>query len=449
MTGFGGKFRRQRAASALALLCAALPLTAIPGKALANSAAAEYFRTRADRSAVPKLLTEDERAWYRDMFASIKKSDWAHVQTLFAQKPDGPLHPVARAEYYLAAGSPRVDADSLAQILTTTPDLPEAEQLATLAQKRGVTTLPSLPQPQMLVAQRSAPRRILPRDVADGTMPANVAAAIVDRIKADDSTGARLLLDGVDAGLSPEARAQWRQRVAWSYYIENQDGDAFSLGVAAGQGAGLPVAGAWTAEGWWTAGLAATRTSACAEAANAFANAAATAQNPELAAAAHYWRSRALVRCRQPEAAAAPLRAAAAYDETLYGMLAAEQLGMKLPTTHDTPDFTPADWQNLRTVANVRAAVELAEIGEDGLADEVLRHQARIGAPGQYQPLSRLARDLGLPSTQLWMATNVPAGAAAEPAARYPTPKWTPVTGWQVDPALVYAHTLQESVFRA
>ncbi|MFM5948610.1 MAG: lytic transglycosylase domain-containing protein, partial [Novosphingobium sp.] len=32
--------------------------------------------------------------------------------------------------------------------------------------------------------------------------------------------------------------------------------------------------------------------------------------------------------------------------------------------------------------------------------------------------------------------------------ARFPTPKWTPVNGWKVDPALVYAHTLQESVFR-
>ena len=46
------------------------------------------------------------------------------------------------------------------------------------------------------------------------------------------------------------------------------------------------------------------------------------------------------------------------------------------------------------------------------------------------------------------MAGNLPGGASPEPAARYPTPKWAPVGGWRVDPALVYAHTLQESVFR-
>ncbi|MBS0254472.1 MAG: lytic transglycosylase domain-containing protein [Proteobacteria bacterium] len=209
-----------------------------------------------------------------------------------------------------------------------------------------------------------------------------------------------------------------------------------------------PVAGAWVAEGWWTAGLAAWRVGDCARAGDAFATAANATQNAELAAAALYWQARAAVRCRHPNLAAEPLKAAAARDETLYGMLAAEQLGLHLPPSHAQPDFTSADWQALRDLGNVRTVVALAEIGEDGLADDVLRHQARIGDPALYPPLARLARDLGLPGTQLWMASNVPGGAAPLPAGRYPTPKWTPANGWQVDPALVYAHTLQESLFR-
>jgi soluble lytic murein transglycosylase-like protein len=47
------------------------------------------------------------------------------------------------------------------------------------------------------------------------------------------------------------------------------------------------------------------------------------------------------------------------------------------------------------------------------------------------------------------MATNAPYGGAPDPSARYPAPRWIPVTGWRVDPALAYAHTLQESNFRA
>ena len=78
----------------------------------------------------------------------------------------------------------------------------------------------------------------------------------------------------------------------------------------------------------------------------------------------------------------------------------------------------------------------------------MLRHQARIGDAQHYAALTRLARDLGLASTQLWMAYNAPSGGRPDDASRYPTPKWTPANGWKVDPALVFAHALQESNFR-
>ena len=274
-------------------------------------------------------------------------------------------------------------------------------------------------------------------------MPAGIANGILERIKYDDPSGARRLLDGIDANLSPMARAEWRQRVAWSFYIENQDAPAYELAQLAAQGAGP-----WVGEAWWTAGLAAWRLGDCDGAADAFLRAGGLATNAELAAAGYYWQARALTRCRKAEQAAEALRGAAKREETLYGMLAAEQLGLKLPEEHAGADFTQNDWQRLRQVGNIRVAVELAEIGQDGLADEVLRHQARIGDPSQFAQLTRLARDLGLPSTQLWRAYNAPYGGQPEPATRFPTPKWTPAGGWKVDPALVYAHALQESQFR-
>ena len=60
-------------------------------------------------------------------------------------------------------------------------------------------------------------------------MPADVEAQILQHITNDDPTGARLLLDGVDTSLSPEARAEWRQRVAWSYFIENRVAQALAM----------------------------------------------------------------------------------------------------------------------------------------------------------------------------------------------------------------------------
>ncbi|MBD3728571.1 MAG: lytic transglycosylase domain-containing protein [Sphingomonadales bacterium] len=413
--------------------------------ASANSSAAEYFRARATSSNVPELLSNSDRDWYRALFAAIDAHDWAKVQAMFAERPDGPLHQIARAEYILDPDSPKIEASELQDWLGKGVDLPQAEQIASLGAKRGVASIPVLPQQRSFVSQPWSAKRIRPSSVSDGTMPDSIRSGILDRIKNDDPDGARQLLDGIDASLSAEARAEWRQRISWSYYIENKDPQAYALAQTARDGGG----GAWVAEADWTAGLAAWRLGDCDAAAENFARAARGAYNTELSAAAYYWSSRSYVRCRQPEKAAEQLRGAARLDETLYGMLAREQLGEDLPRAGETPDFNLSDWQKLRGEANVRTAVALSEIGRDDLADEVLRHQARIGDPGEYEALSRLARELGLPSTQLWMAHNAPSGGKADPALRYPAPRWSPVNGWKVDPALAYAHTLQESVFRA
>src|SRR3546814_16566926 len=65
---------------------------------------------------------------------------------------------VALAELYLARNSPKVELFDLLKLLNTAPSLPQADQLARLAQKRGATILPSLPQVQKLA--RSEERRV-------------------------------------------------------------------------------------------------------------------------------------------------------------------------------------------------------------------------------------------------------------------------------------------------
>ena len=430
------KFVLTTATFGLALACSAAPATA-------NSASADYFRLRGAARNAPAILTRDEREFYTALFAAERREDWAKVQALLADKPDGPLHAVAKAEFYLAATSPKAEAAPLLALVAQAPELPWADQLARLAAKRGATELPGLPGAQRLYSVAAAPKRLRPRSVTDGTMPPAIGDAILLAIKNDDPTGARALLDGIDASLSSQARAEWRARVAWSLYIENDDGQALAVARSVADGSGP-----WVAEGWWTVGLAAWRLGGCEEAADAFEKAAVGADNADLAAAGHYWASRAWLRCRAPEKVAGNLRAAARRGETFYGLLAAEALDLEGPAARPSPDFSGEDWQGLRDLPNVRAATALAEIGENDLADELLRHQARIGDPRQYAALTRLARDLGLASTQLWMAYNAPSGGRPDDASRYPTPKWTPANGWKVDPALVYAHALQESNFR-
>ena len=113
--------------------------------AQANSAAVEYFRSRADRTAVPTLLSQDDRAYYKTLFGAIDRQDWTQVQSLLAQRGDGPLHDVARTQYMLAATSPRAELTPITEVLNRAPDLPWAEQLSRLALKRGASELPALP----------------------------------------------------------------------------------------------------------------------------------------------------------------------------------------------------------------------------------------------------------------------------------------------------------------
>jgi len=332
--------QRVRLKTWVAALAALTALSSAPAGAQTTR---DYFTGRAAQNAAPRQLDQAEREYYGAVFAAIDRQDWAGAQSLLAQRGDGLLHAAALAELYLAAGSPRVELPQIEAWMPRGRDLPQAEQLARLAVTRGASAMPDLPSARQFYATGGSPKRTRPRSIDDGTMPAGVREAILARIDADDPDGARVLLDGIDASLSAEARAEWRQRVAWSYYIENLDAQA--LGLAATVSAG---SGPWVAEGDWTMGLAAWRLGDCDQAGAAFERAAYGATNPELRAAAQYWASRAALRCRQPERSAELLRAAAAGDDTLYGMLAAEQLGIALPALLVSGDIGPGAERDAR-----------------------------------------------------------------------------------------------------
>jgi len=444
MVSYRVKRIRGRLAPALAGLVLAALVVPAPLAAQSGDLVARWNGAAPADAALAPVLSAEERSAYRQLFAAIDAEQWAEVESLLAQRPDGVLTQAARAEFYTHANSPKVSAEQITAWFNAGADLPQAEQLARMGAKRGITHLPALPSEQGFARQPYAPKRILPRSINDGTMPGGTASAILEAIKGDNPAEAHRLLTEADWQLSSDARAEWRQRVAWSYYIENNDAAALELARTAADGSGE-----WVAEGAWVEGLAAWRLGSCSLAAEAFARTATRASNVELAAAGHYWAHRALVRCREPGPAQQHLAAAAQLDETLYGMLAADQLGVELPAHAPPPAFSHDDWAKLAPRSNVQVAVALSEIGRQGLADEVLRREAQIGPAMQYGALARLARELGLPSTQLFMAHNAPYGTSSDPSLRFPVAHWQPVGGWQVDPALAFAHALQESNFRA
>ncbi len=371
--------------------------------------------------------------------ALIRGQQWDAARAAIDAMQDADLAAFARAELFLAAGSPRADGEALRQLINAAPALPQAAQLTRLAQGRGITGLAALPVGELRWAGAS-PRRGNPRSVSDASAGL-VRGAILERIAGDDPAGAEAILTGVEASMTPEAQTEWRQRVAWSYYIENDDANARRLAATAAYGSG-----AWAVQASWTAGLAAWRQNDCRAAMSAFADVGARATEPEMTASGHFWHARAATACGDARGAAAALQRAAAVPETFYGLIAAEMLGVPVVVPPAASDRTAR--ARLSTYPNVRAAIDLAAQGDLALADEAIRHQARIGAPADHGALLALAGELGLPQTQLFLAHNAPRGVRPDAGARFPAPAWQPIDGWRISPALVFAHTLQESQFR-
>lgn len=417
------------------------------GAALAAAAAAPALASNqtpvasvAKRAALPEQLTSAQREGYRAIFAAIRTQKWSDAATRLDAMPSGPLHAIARAELYLAKGSPKVELAPLLALLDQAPQIPEAAQLGRLATTRGATELPSIPQPQRLNWLGSRPLRARASTIKNDPAAVALSARILPLIKDDQPGEAERLIDDAAGTLTPEALTEWQQRVAWSYYLTGNDPAARMLGGKAQRGVGE-----WAVHADWVVGLAAWRSGDYRAAGEAFQRVAARGEDSEMRAAGLFWAARADMASGAAANVQGRLRNAARMDETFYGMLAAEMLGIK-PRSEAVIDGI--NWDRLAKTPNIRAAMALGEIGEYRLADETMRHQARIGSRDDHAALLNLAARLNLPETQLWLAHNGPSGAHPDARSRYPAPDWTPDGGWRVDKSLVYAHALQESNFR-
>jgi soluble lytic murein transglycosylase-like protein len=379
------------------------------------------------------------RTW-REVFDAIDAGNWASAQAGIAALPPDILTPVAKSELYTAKGSPAVDLQSLQWVIAQAPELPDADQLARMAITRGAATPPLVIPEKPTVGLGSAPGRYRAKPVG-GEPAADALRTQIDAyVKVNDATNAEAAFLAQAPYLSADARAEAAQRIAWIYYILGQDFDARRVADYWRVGSSSE----WSAHAAWIAGLASWRLGDCNTASRDFRDAARTATQREMIAGGNYWAARAEQACRRPQAVQGLLKAAATSAESFYGLLARETLGTetRLPPA---PRVSTAAVDNL---PNVRRAEALAGIGENALAEEMLRHQAKIGSPSDHPALLEVARRLNLAGAQYWLATNGQSGVRVAAAERYPSPSWTPVRGWRVKPDLAFAHIIQESNFR-
>jgi soluble lytic murein transglycosylase-like protein len=381
------------------------------------------------------------RDW-RGVFDAIRAQQWASAQAGIAALPAGLLTPVAKAELYTARNSPRVELPALLALLAEAPDLPQAEQLLRMAIARGASEseLPYITPARRMVPLGEAPRRTRASPVSGDPLTDTLRAQLDPLIKADAAADAEILFNQSAALLTPEGRAEAAQRVAWAYYVLGSDADARRVA----DGGRVGATGPWLAQAAWISGLAAWRMGDCNAASNAFREVAATTREQELGAAAYYWAARSEQACRRPRAVAPLLKAAARSPESFYGLVARETLGMD----KHLPAYPLPSPSRVENQPNIQRALRLAEIGEYRLADEMIRHQARIGNPADHLALIAFTRKISFGGVQYWLAHNGPAGVTVPALARYPMPNWTPDRGWRIEPSLAFAHARQESDFR-
>lgn len=411
---------------------ALIPLTAVQ----ANTS--EGFRAIVSAQPAPTVLDSSEKQTFIAIYQAIKAQKWDEAEKLIDKAPQGPMAAMARAEYYLAPNSPRVDAERLQALLQSAPYLPQAEQLAAMAQKRGADALPDRPGIRRFSWLGGAPKRDLPANAANDGLRSELQVFI----KNDDPASAERLLESKAFELSTDAVTELRYRVAWSYYIENDDQSARRVAAVA-----RATGGDWGTQASWAYGLASWRLKDYSAAFEAFDTVARFATNDDLKAAGLFWSARAAMAAKQPQQVQPRMQHAAKLPETFYGLLASESLGME-PIAKKAAKISKLDWNALKDQENAVLAVALTEVGQTKLADEALRHQAKIGDARQHANLAQLAGSLNLASTQFWMGHYGPSRDQSNAMARYPMPNWEPTGGWRVTPALVYAHALQESTFR-
>lgn len=421
--------------AAAALL--SLSFAAVPQASALTSETVRNLPVSTDYS----VLSSSEKQKYRAIYNAIEISDWAEAARLIDSARSGPMKSMARAELYLAANSPRVEADDLSRLLNEAPWLPQAERLESLAIERGATGLPLRPVSKRFDYLGESPRRQLPK-AASGATAASVRDQIRNYIKNDRSFEAEQYLNANSSSLSSDALTEMQHRVSWSYYIENDDRNAQRVAEVARNGSGI-----WAVQAAWSHGMSSWRLGDYDKAYESFDLVARRADNDDLRAAGLYWSARAAMASGKPQSVQQRMQNAARLPETFYGILASESLGME-PIAKKQIQASAINWNRLKREDNINVAVGLAEIGEVSRANDTIKFQARIGNAEDHASLANLAGQLNLPSTQLWLGHYGPSRDHSDALARYPMPNWQPLHGWRVDPALAFAVSLQESQFR-
>ena len=382
---------------------------------------------------------------WRGVFDAIDAGNWASAQAGIAALPPSILTPVAKAELYTAKGSPvgrpRLAPGADRRGARAAAGRPARADGAQARRDDAAADRPAKGRPYML---GSAPVRYKARPVQGEPAADQLRAALDPLVKADDAAGAEAQLCSTRPQLSVEARAEAAQRVAFVYYVLGLDLDA------------RRVADTWRAgrdRRMGAPGGVDLRPRVVAPRRLRTPPRAPSSRSPQLAQQRELRAGGLLLggarRAGVPagRARSTPLLKAAARSN---GKLLRPARPRNAGHGHQAPGRS-------RSSASIRRSTNCptssARSSWRGSASrrwprKCFATRPRSARPSEHHALIQLAKRLDLPAAQLWLANNGQPGARSDAADRYPNPRWTPLNGWRVDPALAFGHIVQEFAFR-
>jgi len=405
---------------------------------------------------LPAVLSPEDEARYRDIFALQDGGKWKQADALIAKLEDKRLMGHVLEQRYMHPTAYRSTYVELKRWLDSYADHPGADRIYKLAVKRRPANYKRPKKPQVGKLSSVAPKAYnytSPRQ--RGTSQRLRVRAIKRQIRRNvlrtrltvtekllRSREVERLFDQaeIDEGFAQVA-------AAWFYHGDPERAYALAGTAADRSGAQIP-------EAYWIAGLSAWRLGRIEAAARHFeALAEAERISGWLIAAGGYWAARANLKLHRPAEVSRLLRLAAAQSYTFYGLLSGAALGVEPGL-----DFSPRQLEaqllaRFDAHPKGRRALGLLQVGERRRAERELLRFGNLSDPHDVDALLVVAEQAGLPNLAFklghWIlhGTGTTDDEPALAAALYPIPPWKPSGGFDLDRALIFGLMRQESAF--
>ena len=397
------------------------------------------------RAGVPLVLSPEDAARYRRIFALQEQGDWAAAENEIARLQDRVLLGHVRYQKLMHPTEYRSSFADLAGWLDAYADHPGARLIHRLALRRQGPDDAKPPPPERVRRLGGYGPDWPSHALKIGDTPAErkLAQEIIGLVARGKYDAALSRLHGGPNHLPPEDVAQLEGRIAIGYYADGDFWRAFTLAAAASTS--VEPGFSWI---HLRAGLAALRLDLTYSALEHFGQAAVTPGSTWETASGAYWAAHIYTRIDHDDDAEAMLRTAAGFPLTLYGQLALEELGLtERHTWVDRHAVTVDPAWPVFALPGARRAIALVQSGRVHEADAEFRRLAGEDRQATDPELLAFAMALDLPGVQLRLGSRLGRSGTLNLSALYPAADWFGSAASEIDQALIHAIVRKESGF--